>query len=153
MNNSNMREIYKEHRNALMLCNDIDDFVEHFDDHESYVSFQETIEKLRHLLINVHFPREHGLERRIKAGDRPVSFHLPCSNDRHFGPINSLTHLDELISAAMNGALVSKKDIFDEARMAVNRIHRLIDQEERLCLPFANMAGNTATSKNTGVAS
>jgi len=135
MNNQATHQIYKEHQNALMLCDDIEKFVCHIDDEDGYFNFQQAIENLRHLLINIHIPREKQLTRHFLAGGNiPVA--ASCSDDRHADSISTLNHLDELINSAMNGSLVRKKDIEEEARHTVENIHQLIDMEERRCLPF-----------------
>jgi len=142
MNNQATHQIYKEHQNAIMLCDDIEKFVCHIDDEDGYFNFQQAIENLRHLMINIHFPREKQLTRHFLA-DVSIPVAASCSDDRHADSINTLNHLDELINSAMNGSLVRKKDIEEEVRHTVDNIHRLIDMEERSCLPFIIEASNS----------
>lgn len=137
-----IRQIHTEHREALMLCDDIEHFIQHMDEQNNYMNFLDSIESLLDLLINVHYPHEQQMMHQIRSHD-PLMLQNTCPEDRHVNAIASLRYLDELVNAAMNGTLVAKLDIKSQAINAVANLAHLIDIEENICLAKRN-------SVNTG---
>lgn len=129
----NAEQIHAEHRAALMLCDNIEEFLDNAEAQPSYSDFQQSIETLLDLLVNVHYPHEQqfieqfGLDHEGIRGRR-------CPDTRHVDTLASLQHLESLVNAAMNGNLVSISMIKAQAAHAVSSLAHLIDIEEHFCL-------------------
>ncbi len=130
---SNAEQIHAEHRVALMLCDDIEEFLDNAETQSSYSDFQQSIETLLNLLVNVHYPHEQQFIEQFVLDHQGIGTRR-CPDTRHVDTLASLQHLESLVNAAMNGNLVSLSMIKAQAAQAVSSLAHLIDIEEHFCL-------------------
>lgn len=148
MDTTTITQISQEHKHLLNLCEKIENLLSKINYENNCCQIKELNNELRHILINIHHPRDKHLAHEISRFDITKTWIGLLQNFHYPVILDAINQLTEIMNAVSQGEITDKQIISKAGQDTVNKLRSAIAFEEQVCLSEAiNLLPDQASKK------